>query len=68
MLLLKLGLELLNLVKKFQSLLKIWTECRLNFNEVECTTPPRQPPPPLTFPCNKFGKRKVQNLQTRIHF
>ena len=40
MLLLKLGLGLPNLVKKFQSVLKIWTECTLNFLEVECTTPP----------------------------
>ena len=37
MLLLKLGSELQNLVKKFQSVLKIWTKCRLNFHEVERT-------------------------------
>ena len=37
MLLLKLGSELPNLVNKFQSVLKIWTKYRLNFDEVECT-------------------------------
>ena len=35
--LLKLVLELPNLFKKFQSVLKIWTKCRLNFHEMECT-------------------------------
>ena len=35
-LLLKLGSELPNLVKKFQSALKICIKCRLNFHEVEC--------------------------------
>ena len=35
MLLLRLGSELPNLVKKFQSVLKIWTKCRLNFHEME---------------------------------
>ena len=35
MLLLKLGSDLPNLVKKFQSVLKISTKCRLNFHEVE---------------------------------
>ena len=35
MLLLKLGSELPNLVKKFLSVLKIWTKCKLNFHEVE---------------------------------
>ena len=38
MLLLELGSELPNLVKKFQFVLKIWTKCRLNFHEVVCTT------------------------------
>ena len=38
-LLLTLASELANLFKKFQSVLKIWTKCRLNFHEVECTTP-----------------------------
>ena len=36
MLLMKLGSELLNLVKKYQPILNIWTKCRLNFHEVEC--------------------------------
>ena len=35
MLLLKLGSVLPNLVKNFQSALKIWTKFRLNFHEVE---------------------------------
>lgn len=35
MLVWKLGSELPNLIKKFQSALKIWTRCRLNFHEVE---------------------------------
>ena len=35
MLLLKLGSQLPNLVKILQSVLKIWTKCRLNFHEVE---------------------------------
>ena len=34
MLLLELGSELPNLVKKFQSIPKIWTKSRLNFYEV----------------------------------
>ena len=34
-LLLKLGSELPNLVKKFQSILTIWAKCRLNFHELE---------------------------------
>ena len=38
----KVGLELPNLVKKFQSVLKM--KDRLNFHEVECNLPP--PPPP----------------------
>ena len=33
----KLRSKLPNLVKKFQSAFKIWTKCRLNFHEVECT-------------------------------
>ena len=33
----KLGSELQNLIKKFQSVLKLKTKCRLNFYEVECT-------------------------------
>ena len=37
MLLLKLGSELQNLVKKFQSARKIKTKYRPNFHEVECT-------------------------------
>ena len=49
MFLLKPGSELPNLVKKYQSVLKTWTKCRLNlhevkyfhelkyFHEVECT-------------------------------
>ena len=37
MLLLKLGSELPNLGKKFQSVLKIWTKCEMNLHEVECT-------------------------------
>ena len=37
MLLLKLESELPNLVKNFQSALKIWIRCRLNFHEGECT-------------------------------
>ena len=45
MLLFKLGSELPNLLKKIQSILKIWTKCRLNsheleyFHQVECTPP-----------------------------
>ena len=35
MMLWKLGSELPNLVEKFQSVLKIWTKCRLNSHEVE---------------------------------
>ena len=31
---LKIGSELLSFVKKFQSVLKIWTKYRLNFQEV----------------------------------
>ena len=34
-LLLKLESELPSLVKKFQSVLAIWTKCRLNFHELE---------------------------------
>ena len=37
MLLLELGSELPNIIKRFQSVLKIWTKYRLNFNKVECT-------------------------------
>ena len=37
MLLLELGSELPNIIKRFQSVLKIWAKCRLNFNKVECT-------------------------------
>ena len=57
MFLLKLGSELQNLIKNFQSALKISTKCRLHFHEVEyfrkveCTF---SPPPPQkkvgTFP------------------
>ena len=49
MLLLRLASELSNLVKKFQSVLKVWTKWQLNFHElehfheVEGTSPP--------FPC-----------------
>ena len=42
----KVGLELPNLVKKFQSVLKM--KDRLNFHEVECNLPPPPPPPPPT--------------------
>ena len=37
MLLLKLGSELQNLVKKLQSAMKILTKYKLHFHEVECT-------------------------------
>ena len=37
MLSLKLGSKLPNLFKKPQSVLKIWTKCRLNFHKMECT-------------------------------
>lgn len=33
----KLGSRQSNLVKKLKSILKIWTKCRLNLNEVNCT-------------------------------
>ena len=38
MLLLKHVSELPKLVKKFQSVLKIWTKCRLNFHKLEYPT------------------------------
>ena len=33
----KLGLELKKLVLKFQVVLKVYTKCRLNFHNMECT-------------------------------
>ena len=52
MLLMKLESELPNLVKKLQSVLKIWTKCRLNFHEAERTR----------------AAFKHKNMQTKGHY